>query len=176
MCSSDLKTKLGGRFSKTIITPEIKDQPNWSDWTPRLAGSVDLFGDGKTAVKGNVGKYMRYITTSLAQRYSPFAVNTEIRNWNDCAFLPGTSTCDPAQIGAPGYHDDIAQDNEIGPSTNSSFGLKADRSPDPNLRRVYSWQSSASVQQQVMPGLSVLFAYYHLTTKDRKSTRLNSSH
>jgi len=161
--SHEAKTKLGGRFSKTIITPEIKDQPNWSDWTPRLSGAYDVFGNGKTAVKANVGKYMRYITTSLAQRYSPFAVNTEIRNWNDCAFLPGTSTCDPAQIGAPGYHDDIAQDNEIGPSNVSNFGFRQTQKPGDDLKREYNVEYTVSVQQELLPGVSVLGGWYHRT-------------
>jgi len=162
--SQEAATKGAGRFSKEITTPRIDNLPNWKDWTPRLSAAYDLFGTGNTAIKGSMGKYMRTITTSLAQRYSPFATSTDIRNWNDCAFLPGTSTCDPAQIGALGYHDDVAQDNEIGPSNNINFGIKPARSADPDLARVYSWQSSLSVQQQLIPGLSVLVAWYHLDT------------
>ena len=32
--------------------------PNWHDWSIRLGGAYDLFGNGKTAVKGTVGKYL----------------------------------------------------------------------------------------------------------------------
>jgi hypothetical protein len=169
--SHEAATKPAGRFSQAITTPRINDQPLWHDWTPRLSGAYDISGHGTTALKASIGKYMRTITTSLAQRYSPFAVSTDIRNWSDCAFLPGTSTCDPAKIGALGYHDDVAEDNEIGPATNSNFGVRPDRSPDPNLRRVYSWQSSLSVQQQLIPGVSVLVAWYHLNTPNPEVTK-----
>ena len=36
----------------------------WKDITPRVGAAYDLFGNGKTAVKFNIGKYMEAITAS----------------------------------------------------------------------------------------------------------------
>jgi hypothetical protein len=142
--SDEAACKPAGRFSIAQCTGAIDNLPNWKDWTPRLSGAYDLFGDGKTAVKASIGRYMKAITTSIAQRYSPFAASTEIRSWVD---LNG---------------DDIAEDNEIGPPQSSTFGVRPNRVMDPNERRPYTMQSSVSLQQQVLPGLSMVAAWYHV--------------
>ena len=40
------------------------DTINWKDITPRMAAAYDLFGNGKTAIKVNVGKYLTAVTAS----------------------------------------------------------------------------------------------------------------
>jgi len=45
----------------------VKNAPNWRDVNPRLGVSYDLFGDGKTAVKATVG---RYISAAASRRTS----------------------------------------------------------------------------------------------------------
>jgi hypothetical protein len=37
---------------------------HWTDVTPRIGAAYDLFGNGKTAVKFNIGKYMQALTAS----------------------------------------------------------------------------------------------------------------
>ena len=34
--------------------------PNWKDWSPRVGAAYDLFGNGKTAIKGAVGRYVAF--------------------------------------------------------------------------------------------------------------------
>jgi hypothetical protein len=71
-----------------------------------------VFGDGKTAIKGGLNKYMRRDAGSFAKNYNPLragGVTTDTRDWFDCTLIPGTSTCYPALIGAPGYHDGIVE-------------------------------------------------------------------
>ena len=36
----------------------IKNVPNWKDVDPRVGVSYDLFGNGKTALKASVGRYV----------------------------------------------------------------------------------------------------------------------
>src|SRR4030095_6507963 len=56
------------------------------DITPRLGAAYDLFGDGKTAVKVSLGKYMLTLFTIG----NPAAVSTTTtRNWNDLMFPVG---------------------------------------------------------------------------------------
>ena len=47
------------RFLPTpIFFPETKGVIGYNDITPRAGVAYDLFGNGKTALKGNVGKYL----------------------------------------------------------------------------------------------------------------------
>ena len=76
----------------------IENLPNWRDVAPRLGAVYDLMGDGRTAIKGHVGKYMQaFSTVGFAAIYNPMVIATDRRTWTDA------------------NGDDIAQDNEIGP-------------------------------------------------------------
>ena len=85
------------------------------------------------------------------------SLKSDTRNWSDCAFLPNTSTCDPARIGAPGYRDNIAQDNEIGPVV-TPFGNN--RIFDPDKKRDYNLQYNLGVDREVVSGMSVSVAWF----------------
>ena len=94
-----------GRFVPARQFDKIENVPDWKDWAPRLGGVYDLFGDGRTALKAHVGKYMRaFSTVGFAEVYNPMAIQTDRRTWSD---LNG---------------DDIAQNNEIGP-VNTPFNI-----------------------------------------------------
>jgi hypothetical protein len=152
-----------GRFVPARFFPARKNVPNWNDVAPRFGVVYDLFGDGRTALKAGINKYMHPITTSFAKRYNPMVSSTDRRDWDDCAYLPGTVTCNPALIGAPGYHDDIAQDNELGPPSNVNFGKSASRNPAPDIKRSYNVEYSLSVQRQIVPGTSVFGGWFKRT-------------
>ena len=152
-----------GRFVPARYFPAQKNMPNWSDVAPRFGVVYDLFGDGQTALKAGVNKFMQPTVTGYAKRYNAMVSTTDRRNWADCAVLPGTSSCNPALIGAPGWHDDIAQDNELGPPTNLNFGKSASRNPGPDLRRGYNMEYSLSVQRQIVPGTSVFVGWFKRT-------------
>ena len=128
-----------GRFVPARNYNKIEDVPNWKDWAPRLGGAYDLFGDGKTAVKAHVGKYMRaFSTVGFANVYNPMAFQQDRRTWTDS------------------NGDDIAQDNEIGP-VNTPFNVSGVslKTADPNIRRPYQWEYSLGIQREVVPGVSV---------------------
>ena len=36
----------------------VRGVPNWTDLNPRLGGSYDLFGTGRTALKASLGRYV----------------------------------------------------------------------------------------------------------------------
>jgi hypothetical protein len=137
--------------------------PNWTDVAPRLGVVYDLFGDGRTALKAGVNKFMQPTVTGYAKRYNPMVSSTDRRDWDDCAYLPGTSTCNPALVGAPGWHDDIAQDNELGATSNVNFGKAPTRRPAEDIRRGYNVEYSLSVQRQIVPGTSVFVGYFKRT-------------
>jgi hypothetical protein len=135
--------------------------PNWFDVAPRLGLVYDLFGNAKTALKASASKYMTQNQYDIAARYNPMGFQTDRRNWSDCDYIPGTSTCSGKVL--PTNGDGIAEDNEIGPSNNKNFGVSAGRRPDPNLRRQYNWEYVVSIQHQLSPNVSVNGGWYRRT-------------
>jgi carboxypeptidase family protein len=128
-----------GRFVPARHFDKIENLPNWRDWAPRFGGAYDVFDDGKTAIKAHVGKYMvAFSTVGFAAIYNPMVIQSDRRTWRD---LNG---------------DDIAQDNEIGP-VNTPFNIsgQSNRTPDPEIRRPYQWETSVGMQREVVPGVSV---------------------
>ena len=125
----------------------IPNVPNWSDWSVRLAGAYDLFGNGKTALKANASKYIAAAAAGFAQTFNPMNYSTQTRAWID--FDGNKSILDAAGN---------IQFNEVIGGT-SNFGQITSR-PDPNLQRGYNWEYSASVQHQLMERVSVTGGYY----------------
>jgi Carboxypeptidase regulatory-like domain len=147
----------GGRFTGFRSYPEQKHAPEWSNISPRFGAVYDLRGDAKTAIRFGVNRYNTSYGLNATAPYDPMALKSDTRNWADCAYLPGTSTCNPALIGAPGYRDNIVQDNEIGPVV-TPFGNN--RLLDPDKKRDYNIQYNAGVDHQLFSGVSVGFAWY----------------
>jgi hypothetical protein len=145
-----------GRFAPAQNYPAITCQslPGmtcWSSWSPRLGVVYDLFGNGKTAVKANFGKYMTPDVSTFANLFNPIATFTDTRTWTDT---------DLAGRNLPTNGDGIAQENEIGPSNNPNFGKITNRTLDPNFTREYNLQYGAGVQHQLTTGVAVNFNWY----------------
>jgi len=160
--SDQAKAVEAGRFVPARSFDEISNLPNWKNIAPRFSMVYDLTGDAKTAVKGSINKYNRSYTTDFANRYNPLVLQSDTRNWSDCDFLPGTSTCSALVL--PTNKDGIAQDNEIGPSNNNRFGLTPARHPDPNIKRPYDIEYSLSLVRELFRGVSVTGAWYRRDT------------
>ncbi|OFW19560.1 MAG: hypothetical protein A3H97_24965 [Acidobacteria bacterium RIFCSPLOWO2_02_FULL_65_29] len=128
-----------GRFVPARHFDAIEDMPNWKDTAPRFGLVYDVLGDGKTAVKAHVGKYVTaFSTTGFAEVYDPMVVQTDRRTWSD----PN--------------RDDIAQDNEIGPvQTPFNISGVTVRTPDPDIERPYQWEYNVGVQRELTNGLSI---------------------
>src|SRR5262245_3519897 len=132
--------------------------PCWHDLNPRMAVAYDLFGNGKTAVKAGLGRYVESLNTGYATTFGPSAaiVLSTTRSWTDRNgnFFPD---CDLANTGLNG---------ECGAMANSSFGqLQYNTVPEPGFmtgfgKRQYNWQLSAGVDHELRPGLALSAAYY----------------
>lgn len=160
--SNQAKAVEAGRFVPARSFDEISNLPNWKDLAPRFGAVYDLTGDSKTALKGSVNKYNRSFTTDFANRYNPLVLQSDTRNWSDCDYNPGTSTCSGRVL--PTNGDRIVQDNEIGPSNNNRFGLAPARHPAADIQRPFDIEYSLSVTRQVFEGVSVIVAAYRRDT------------
>ena len=141
-----------GRFVPARHFDAIKNLPNWKDVSPRFGMAWDVRGNGKTAVKFGMGKYMRAYTTGFADSYDPNILDTDTRTWADA------------------NNDNIAQIGEMGPSQNRSFGIKAPRRPADGIRRPYQIEMNASVQRELITGLSVNVSYFRRDYRQMFST------
>ncbi len=126
----------------------VEDVPNWKDVSPRLGVSYDLFGNGRTAVKASLGRYLEGPNlTAFTRAANPASaiVTNVTRTWND---LNG---------------DFIPQANELGPISNLNFGLSritTRYAEDAVTERGFNWETSASVQHEIMPRVSANVGYF----------------
>jgi hypothetical protein len=122
--------------------------PTWKNWSPRLGAAYNLFGSGKTAVKGYIGRFVLFESaTGITGANAPAnrIVNSTTRSWADNG-------------------DYIPQDSELGPLLNSNFGkLVAATTYSPDLltgNRPYQWQSSLQVQQELSQRVALTVGYF----------------
>ena len=126
---------------------------NFTDVLPRLGVVYDLLGNERTALKFSAGRYVAKLGTLDLEPYSTMRIAHEDRGWFDR---------DLGGLDLPTNGDDIAQDNEIVPSSDPQFGIRAAQRADPALRRENSWDISAGVQQELAPGVSLTAMWYHV--------------
>ncbi len=157
-----------GRFVSERNYPKFSPVNPLFFFSPRLSAVYDLFGTAKTALKFSASKYM---TPAAVSFFNPFVFNSgaaDTRIWLDRDLIPGTSTVSGVVL--PTNGDNIAQDNEIGPSSNRRFGLAPLVRADPDLTREHSWDYSASVQHEVLDNLSVTVGWYWARTYNAQQT------
>lgn len=136
----------------------VDNVPSWKDINPRLGVAWDPFGDGKTAIKVGLNRYVSSATTGVASLFDPVnsSVNSTTRAWND---LNGNFLPDCDLRGA-------ASNGECGAMANAAFGrLRVTTRPDPDWvtgwgKRGYNWQASFSVDRELMPNVAVQAGYY----------------
>jgi hypothetical protein len=137
---------------------------HWHDLTPRIGAAYDLFGNGRTAVKFNIGKYMQALTASNSDMDLNPLIRLNLqttRTWNDRGglgingdYVPQCDLLNPAANG------------ECGPMDNQNFGKEFfTRTFDPNFingfgKRPYNWELGVAVQHEVAPRVGVTGGYY----------------
>jgi hypothetical protein len=159
--------------TRNIALPKAEGV-TWHDLSPRTGLAYDIFGDGKTAVKVSLNKYMPFhalpnsgsdagtFTTNMA----PVAllVTTTSRSWNDNTFPAG----DPRRgnfvpdcvLTSP------VANGECGAMASPDFGsTRPGVSYDPDTtngwsKREYNWQFSAGVQRELLPRVSLDVSYF----------------
>jgi hypothetical protein len=134
--------------------------PNWHDVSPRVGASFDLFGDGQTAVKVTLNRYVSgQGTGGVTSGSHPVtrSVLSVTRNWTD-SNLDFNPDCDLANPRANG---------ECLQISNLNFGQNNPNASryDPVVlegwgARGYNWETSAAVQRQLTAGVSAQVGYY----------------
>jgi hypothetical protein len=155
-----------GPFVPSRSYPEVDCVPCWKDINPRLAAAYDLFGNGKTALKFNVGRFVQADIYTEARANNPVtrAILSTTRTWTDTNgnFTPDCDLTNPNAQNLTATGGDIC-----GALTNKAFGLNNPNAttfaPDTLLglgARPYNWQTSVQLQHQVRPNIGLNVAYY----------------
>jgi hypothetical protein len=153
----------------------------FNDLTPRLGVAYDLFGNGRTAVKVNAGRYLEaaaalgiYSASNPVTRIATAASRTWTdgnKNFQPDCDLLNPSLQDSLRSGgdlcaalAPSTFGKAVFNNTIDPAVLGGWGTRAG-----------DWQLGASVQQQVVSRVSVEVGYFrrwlqNFTVTDNRAT------
>jgi hypothetical protein len=141
----------------------------YKDLSPRGGVAWDLFGNGHTAIKVNFGKYLEPASNyngsyTISNPISRIATSTS-RSWDDFTFPVG----DPRRGNFVPDCDlnSRAKNDECGAMNSPTFGTnqRTTAAIDPKILngwnvRPNDWQFGASIQQQLLPRISVEAGYF----------------
>jgi hypothetical protein len=144
--------------NRNVVIPA---SPNvgWKDLTWRSAAVYDLFGNGNTALRVSLNKYLTAVSATVASagfsNPNTFVTSTT-RAWTDTNgdLIP---QCDMILAAANG---------ECGPLADARFGqIVPGLNVDPDLRfgwgkRNYNWEFSTGVQHELLPRVSIDVGYF----------------
>jgi hypothetical protein len=135
----------------------------YNDLSPRVGAVYDVFGNGKTAVKFNWGRYLAYAAND--QPYTstnPGATvvrNVQNRGWNDTNhnYVVDCNLLDPdkngecaAAVGPAANFGQLGSATQVSPEVLSGWGVR----PHDN-------DMTVTLQQQIAPRVSGEFSYTH---------------
>jgi hypothetical protein len=147
-----------GTFVPARHTDEITDLPSWKDLNPRLGLAWDVRGNGKTAVKTTMSRYVASQTVGFASQFNPLGGTVT------GAGFSGTGA--DTRVWTDPNGDRTVQPNELGPTSNPFFGTNfLATTPAADVakgwfHRGYNWEYSASVQHELLPRVAVSAAYF----------------
>jgi hypothetical protein len=155
----------GTYFGRNLnVTFPEQENLSWNDITPRLSATYDVFGNGKTAWKITLNKYLEGLGTTgfgaaqVTDAPNPIRrlVTDSSRPWADTDgdFVPD---CDLNNFNANGECQALIAATTFGT-------LTPGRNYDPDLmtgwgKRAFNWEFTTSVQQELLPRVSVDVQY-----------------
>ena len=149
---------IAGPFVPARDFPAVSDDPNFKNFNPRLGVAYDLFGNGKTAIKVSLGRYVPIVT---ATTFNPVSAQAQsaTRTWTDANvnYLPDC-VLDASVPGANGECGRLS-DQTFGQVKASNTSYAADALTGFNTGS-YNWQTSASVQRELRPGMALNLGYF----------------
>ena len=125
--------------------------------TPRMGAAYDLFGNGKTAVKANLGKYpLSFTIFSMDMSASGRLPLTTNRSWNDanrnmiidCELLNPVANSECGAMSTRTFGQNVFV-NSFDPAITSGWDV-----------RPYQWEGGIQIQHELAPRVSVNAGYF----------------
>jgi len=166
---ADSLTTPAGPLVDAHDLPRVDCIPCWHDLDPRFGMAWDVFGDGRTAVKASVSRYVALASYVQSRTFAPqnAIVASTSRSWGD----PNGNLIPDCDLRNP------SPNGECGPMANRSFGQSVlVTTPDPNWirgwgNRGFSWSGSLSIDHQLKSGVAVGAGYYRTIYGNQIVTR-----
>ncbi|HUC74035.1 MAG TPA: TonB-dependent receptor [Vicinamibacterales bacterium] len=162
---ADPVTTFAGPLVDAHVLPGMDCIPCWHDIDPRVGVVWDVFGDGKTAVKGQLGRYVGLVSWVMSKTFNPQSaiVTSTSRSWTTTrAWFPEmVPNCDLRNPNANGFGGDTC-----GTMANKNFGQEIiTTAPDPSWiqgwgKRPYNWSGSIAVERQLANGVALTAGFY----------------
>jgi len=149
-----------GRFVPARSFPAVKNIPNWQDLNPRFGISYDLSGNGNTAVKFGINRFVAGVGgAGITQDNHPVStsVQTVTRNWTDSNlnFVPDCDLANPLLNG------ECAQVSNLNFGKNNPNATRYDQGVLQGWgKRNYNWEVSAAIQRALSSRISTTAGYY----------------
>ena len=145
--------------TRNVTFPE-GDLASLDDITPKLGVAFDVFGNGRTALKASLSKYVEQLTYTgtYGDSANPMqrTVQSVTRQWNDvdADFTPDCDLTNPLQNGECLQITNLAFGNPIPSTTYNPEILRGWG------QRGHNWETSVSVQHELTPEVYVDAGYF----------------
>ena len=170
------QTRPGGVFTPPVPVEAINNVPNYKDISPRIGAAYNIFGNGKSAIKVSVGRYVLgdHTSTTTANNPAEAVVTSATRNWNDQMFPVGDPRrgnyipdCDLTNVDLNGECGALSRNGFGTPVVNTTY--------DPAILsgwgvRPYNWTSSITFQQELRPGMALVAGYFRTSFANFRAT------
>jgi hypothetical protein len=146
----------GGQLTEYVVRDsfdEVRHAPLWKNWAPRVSGTYDLSGVGKTVLKLSAGKYFDQVGTGTPGP-NPNGTVSQTYPWNDLngdlIFQPGDAVWNGfryvgGEFGAGSVTTSIPNPNPF----------------DPNRKRTWRREFTAGIDHELLPGFRLSAAYFN---------------
>ena len=162
------------------VIPAFGDiqMPLQNNWSPRVSAVLDVFGNGKTAIRGGFSVFPNSATTGLAGTNDPAngALITAAPAWTDLnhdnvAEYTVSHTASGTLVGCvyqtPGCELNFA-------TVTSNFGSVTTLNKiDPNLKRPYNEAYNLGISHELLHGVSVSGEYFRTVGKNIQAAAQN---
>jgi hypothetical protein len=144
------------------------DTGSWWALAPRVGVNWDMFGNGKTVLKGSFGKYNWTPGDDFAAPFNPNTTSVSTYRWSGanctealalsggCDYVPGTVDLNP---NGPAFQSILGGSNGATVKLSNSV-------LNPNLKEQYSLNYQLFLEREVGPGLSARVGYTYIQNQN----------